>query len=153
MNRLLLMATSVLLVSPLDLDRAANRDPDDKKLEEEISELETQRFKAMTENDFASLERILADDLSYSHTSGWLQTKGEFIATLRSGQLKYESISAEETKVRVYGNTGVVTGRASLKVRSKGQEESFRVRYLDVYINRNGRWQMVGWQSTRLVQQ
>jgi hypothetical protein len=43
-----------------------------------------------------------------------------------------------------------VTGRASIKIKAHGQEESFAICYLDVYTEQDGRWQMVAWQSSRI---
>ena len=48
------------------------------------------------------------------------------------------------------GSTVVLTGEASISVNSGGNAMSFRVRFTDVWANRNGGWQMVTWQSTRL---
>jgi hypothetical protein len=44
-----------------------------------------------------------------------------------------------------------VTGRAHVKAKVKGQDVSIELRFLDVYIQRQGSWQMVAWQSARLA--
>lgn len=106
----------------------------------------------MTEGDIPALEQLLADDLIYTHTDARVQTKAEFIRSLRTGELRYVSIEPENTEVRLYGTTAVVTGRAAMKVRSEGRESSFQIRFIDVYVRRKGQWQMVAWQSTRLPQ-
>lgn len=121
--------------------------------EREILQLENRRFDAMTRADATALDRILADELSYTHSTGRLDSKAAFIASLKSGQLKYESISTQDVRVRVIGDAGVVTGRALMKVRSGAQSMSMLVRFTDVYLKRDGRWQMIAWQSTRLAQQ
>jgi hypothetical protein len=119
-------------------------------VEKAITAREVQRFHAMTENDLAALTPILADDLSYTHANGWTQTKTEFLDTLRQGKLRYLSIEPASIQVHSYGTAAVVTGRAAFKVRSEGKEEGFQLRFIDVYVKRHGRWQMVAWQSTRL---
>jgi ketosteroid isomerase-like protein len=116
-----------------------------------IEELEMRRFKAIVDADFTALENLLAPDMTYSHSNGWTQTKPEFIGSLRSHELEYQEIKPEALKVRVYGSTAVVTGRAHVKAISKGQEVSIELRFLDVYVKRKGKWQMVAWQSARLV--
>jgi hypothetical protein len=44
----------------------------------------------------------------------------------------------------------VVTGRASMKIKSGAGEQVFKLCYLDVYVKQGGRWQMVAWQSSRV---
>jgi ketosteroid isomerase-like protein len=118
--------------------------------EQEIRRRETRRFEAVVRGDFAALDDILSDDLSYTHATGVHETKAEFIAKLKSGQLKYESLTPEDILVRVYGTTGVVTGVARVKVRVKGESLSFQLRFTDVYVKKGDRWQMVAWHATRL---
>jgi len=118
--------------------------------EQEIRQRETRRFEAVVRGDIAALDDILSDDLSYTHATGVYETKAEFIAKLKSGQLKYESLTPEDMLVRVYGTTGVVTGVARVKVQVKGEPLSFQLRFTDVYVKKGDRWQMVAWQATRL---
>lgn len=117
---------------------------------EEILKLDASRFAAMTRGDLDELRRILADDLTYTHSTGVTETKQEFLAGIESGNLKYQSIESGEAKARIYGTVAVINGRANVKVNSRGQEQSFSIRYIDVYVRRNGKWQMVAWQSSRL---
>ncbi len=118
--------------------------------EYEIRQREARRFEAIVVGDVAVLDDILSDDLSYTHATGVREAKAEFIAKLKSGQLRYESFAAEDIQVRVYGAAGVVTGVARVKVQVKGEPLSFRLRFTDVYIKQDNRWQMVAWQATRL---
>jgi ketosteroid isomerase-like protein len=120
--------------------------------EREIRELETQRFRAMERVDVAALNRILSDDLIYTHANGLQQTKAELIGVLGSGDMKYESITpGDDIRVRIYNQAAVVTGRASIKIRAHGEEQTFKLCYLDVYVKQDSRWQMVAWQSSRVA--
>ena len=115
-----------------------------------ILKIDEARFAAMIRGDIPTLQKILADDLVYTHSSGLVEGKTEFIAALQTGNLKYISIDVEEKKARVYGTVGVVNGKARITINSRGQDQSFVIRYLDVYANRSGQWQMIAWQSTRI---
>ncbi len=119
--------------------------------EREIRELETQRFRAMERVDVAALNRILSDDLIYTHANGLRQTKSELIGVLGSGDMKYESITTDDVRVRIFTEAAVVTGRALIKIKAHGEEQSFDLCYLDVYVKQDGRWQMVAWQSSRVA--
>ena len=77
---------------------------------EEIIALEKRRIEAMTNQDAKALGEILADDLSYTHSSGRVETKAEFIANATSGGSRYRALSQEDMKVRQYGDTAIVTG-------------------------------------------
>jgi ketosteroid isomerase-like protein len=120
-------------------------------IELEITNLQALRFRAMTQADVTTLERLLSGDLIYTHASGWRQTKAEFLASIRSGELLYHSFASNDVNVHGYGNVVLATGRASAKVGAKGQELDVSLLYLEAYVKQDGRWQLVAWQSTRFV--
>jgi len=113
---------------------------------DEIIALENRRIEAMIKGDIQALEEILADDLIYTHTTARLDTKTSFIEAISSGRSKYRSVEREDVKVRQFGDTAVVTGHAKFHV----GDNKFEARFIDVYAKRNGTWQMVAWQSTRV---
>ena len=120
----------------------------DNDIEIQIKKLETERFQAMIQIDTVSLNRILADNLTYTHTNSWLQTKEELIASLESRELNYKSAIINDMVVRAYETSAVVTGTATMKVESHEQEYNLQIRFIDVYVKKNANWQMVAWQST-----
>ena len=142
MNRLIAVC-AVLMMSLPGSALAADQ-------ESEIRQLENRRFQAMLKVDTEELHRLLADDLTYTHSSGAVDSKSQLIDSLKSGERKYEAIEPQDLKVRLYGSAAIVTGRARLKTVSKGQESDFQVQFTDVYAKKNGHWQMVAWQSSRL---
>jgi ketosteroid isomerase-like protein len=118
--------------------------------ETELAGIEKQRFAAMLAADVAALDRLLSPDLTYTHSSARVETKQEYIEAIKTGASKYKVIEPEDIRVRVYGSTAVLTGRCRFEVTSGGQDLKLRVRYTDVYVNRDGAWRMVAWQSTRI---
>lgn len=151
------IATLIVLVTSAGFWAAsgapAKKAPAANKTAKIIQDLEARRFKAMVEADVAALDTLLAPEMSYSHSSGLSQTKTEFIGAIRRGELVYVEIKPDVLQVRTYGSTAIVTGRAAVKTKSKGQDMVAELRFLDVYVKRQGRWQMVAWQSCRLAQQ
>jgi ketosteroid isomerase-like protein len=103
--------------------------------------------QAAVKQDQASLNRWLADDLTYSHANGKTQNKAEYIAAVTKGPPRYESFTFSGTEVRFYGKTAVLTGFVDVKM---AKTDSFRVRTLQVYVENNGRWQMAAHQSARV---
>jgi ketosteroid isomerase-like protein len=118
--------------------------------QQQVLDAEKARFAAMLNGEADVVSSLLADELTYTHTNGRTDTKWSFLTSLRPGTVKYETIESEDRKVHVDGKTAVVTGQAKLKIMFGGQELSFRVRYTEVCVRRDGRWQLVAWQSTRL---
>jgi hypothetical protein len=115
-----------------------------------VIDLDKKRMQAMGEKDLATLEALLADDLIYTHSSARVDTKQSLIANMKSGATVYSSIEPSEVKAQDLGDAVVLTGIAWVKVVSRGKQLDFGVRFTDAYARRNGRWQMVAWQSTRL---
>ncbi len=122
--------------------------------EQQVLQAETDRFAAMVKADEPALKKLLSDDLTYTHSSGLFQNKAQFIADVKSGAIKYVSVTPSESdwKVRVLGNVAVVNGLAAVHVVDHGNDVSFRLRYTTVHTNRSGYWQMIAWEATRLPQ-
>lgn len=120
--------------------------------EKEIRQTEMRRFEMMVHKDIKGLREVLADDLTYTHSNGLLDGKEQFLAALEAGKTLYQSIQSEEIKVRLLGEMAVLNGVAAVKVFTNGQTNEFRIRYTDIYAKRDGRWQLIAWQSTRLPQ-
>ena len=118
--------------------------------ERAIIDLDRKRMRAMAAKDVETLEDLLADDLIYTHSSARLDTKRSLIQAMVSGTTVYTGIEASDVKAQDLGDTVVLTGVAHIKVVSNGTPNAFGVRFTDVYAKRDGRWQMVTWQSTRL---
>ena len=97
--------------------------------------------------DAQALGRFLADDLQYAHAGGQLQNKAEYVKAVTTGPARYESFTFSDVKIVEYGHAAVLTGYVDVKLVGR---EVFRVRTLQVYVNRDGRWQMAAHQSTRL---
>jgi Domain of unknown function (DUF4440) len=124
------------------------------KAEQQLLQAEKDRFAAMIKADEPALNKLLADDLVYVHTNAVLQTKKEFIDSLKSGVIKYVSVTPVEGewKVRIYGTVAVVNGAAAVHVIDHGNDLNFRIRYTNVHTNRPGYWQMASWEATRFPQ-
>jgi hypothetical protein len=117
---------------------------------EAIIALDRKRMTAMAEQDIATLNDLIADDLVYTHSSARIDTKESLIGNMRSGSTVYRSVVPSEVKAQDCGEAVVLTGIARISVQSGGNALNFGVRFTDVYARRGGKWQMVAWQSTRL---
>src|SRR5689334_1886038 len=116
----------------------------------EVEALEKARFQAQIALDVPKLRPMLADDLYYCHSSGVCQNKEEFIGFVTSGTNKYVAMDVIDMKPRLIDGAVVVNGKLDIRVITNGKEQHFQGIYTDVYAKRDGRWQLVTWQSTRL---
>jgi ketosteroid isomerase-like protein len=117
-------------------------------VEEEIMKLERDGLEAMKRNDISFSEKLEAPDYLFIDPSGMVHTREEDLAIARSGDLKVESMTIDEMKVRVYGDTAVATGQTTMKGSFKTQDISGKYRWTDVFVKRNGKWQVVNAQLT-----
>jgi ketosteroid isomerase-like protein len=115
-----------------------------------IIELDKKRMTATAAKDLATLDKLIADDLIYTHSSARMDTKKTLIGAMESGSTVYTSMVPSDVVAQDLGDTVVLTGVAAISVMSGGKPNSFRVRFIDVYAKRPAGWQMVTWQSTRL---
>ncbi len=116
-----------------------------------VIDLDRKRMAAMARQDYATVEEILADDLVYVHSSAALDSKQSFVANMQSGNTVYLSAEPSGVEAKDLGDTVVLTGTARMHVSSAGTPmPAFRIRFIDVYARRGGKWQMTAWQSTRL---
>jgi hypothetical protein len=122
----------------------------DVALIQEIHALEARRVAAMVARDIPTLEALLADDLSYTHSGGMTDTKASFLRHLieKGSRYRYLGIAFSGTEVLpLNAATAVVRGRAEIRLE---EVAPYLVLFLDVWAHRNGQWQMVAWQATRV---
>jgi ketosteroid isomerase-like protein len=132
--------------------RVAVASDDDEK--QQVMATEQARVAALDASDVPTLERIMADDVTYVHASGKVDTKASYLAAIRSGQLHYISWTPKNLQVRVAGDAAVINGEYSVRVTdSRVQPDAFNIDIfiLEMYARRDGRWQQIAWQSTRDV--
>jgi len=121
-------------------------------LARDILALEDKRCAAMTGRDADALAAMLHEDLVYTHSSAVVDDKASYVEAIRSGKTRYHSIKRSEERVRAYGDTAFVTGRAEIEVDVNGQHKSLRLRYLDAWTRTREGWKFVAWQSTAIPQ-
>lgn len=115
-----------------------------------IKQLETERNKALVAGDVAFIDRLYSDDYT-SAVGSTFRTKAEVLADLKAGTLKIEASNNDETNVRVYGVTAVVTGKNTGKVTDRGGDRSGQSYFTRVYVKQKGRWQLVANHSSRVT--
>src|ERR1700694_2642719 len=133
--RTALLSTMVLVVG---CTSSASR-PSGAPSDQAVRMAEQGRFHAMVTVDLLALDTLLADELTYTHTTGEVDTKASLLDALRTGRLGYDSIIPAEVRVRVYESAVVATGTARVQARKDGAVRRFSIRYTEAYVRRAGR--------------
>ena len=118
--------------------------------EDEIRRVETEWGDAFERRDFATLDRIMADEYILTDPLGNVRGKTESLAALETNEVLFESTKSDNVGVRINGDTAVVTGRSTFKGRYKGWSMAGQYQYTDVLVKRSGSWQAVSSHITAL---
>jgi ketosteroid isomerase-like protein len=121
------------------------------RLHREIESLESQWRTALLQNDVATVNRLLADDYLGINPDGTLETKADALAKRRAGNVKISSIEPGNVKVRVYGDTAVVTSQVAVEGHDGDRDISGRYHYTRVYSRRSGEWKIVSFEASRIA--
>jgi ketosteroid isomerase-like protein len=116
--------------------------------EKDLIKLENDWSTAWQKKDAAFLQKLFADEYLSTGSSGATYSKAQDLANLTSEGTSLTSFALTDLKVHVYGDTAVVTGLNTTKSTFKGKDDSGAYRFTDVFVKRDGRWQVVATQGT-----
>jgi len=114
----------------------------------QIKKLEDSRYQALIDSDFDALDKLLGDDLIYTHSTGQSDTRAEYIELCKKGVFKYRKFERPIENIQVYGECAIVTGHVKMDVIIEGSAKLLNSRYTNVWVKGAKGWQMVAWQST-----
>jgi len=146
MKQLLL---AIILLSALQLSAQKNK-IDNKATEIAVLELHQKKFDWMINKQYDSLQIVLEKELIYVHSNGWIETKAEVIADLKSGKLNYIKVNVTEAKARIYKNTAIVNGKGVFNVMLEGKPVEINLLYTEVYINKKNNWQLASRHANKM---
>jgi ketosteroid isomerase-like protein len=121
------------------LSTAQQRSPDVEK----ILALEKKWTEAYKARDISILASLLAEDFVITVEDGSTYGKTGYISHSADSSVRVEVAELSELRVRLHGNTAVVTGTYHETGTSKGKPYEYRDRLTDVWMKINGRWQVV----------
>ena len=120
--------------------------------EQELLKVQDALIQAYIHRDVAALDRILADEYTFINDDAeGVVNKKQIVDSFRSGgDREITSYIRQDDHVRWYGDVAVLTYRYHSSETYKGQESGGDFRVTRIFVKRNGRWQMVGGQETRV---
>ena len=118
--------------------------------EQTIIQMEREWSTLSIKKDIAGLQRIIADDFSGVESSGRIINKDQAINDIESGGDGIQSKTTKDVKVKVYGDTAVVTGRLLIEGKKEKEDYNLQLLFSDLWVKRGGQWQVVNYQATRI---
>jgi ketosteroid isomerase-like protein len=145
-KRLLAFAFGILVL--IGATKEARSSVDDEKA---VATLDTEYQAAVKNNDVATMDRILADDFMLVTGLGKTYSKKDLLEKARSKRVIYEHQEDINQKVRVWGDTAVVTALLWAKGTEDGKPFDYKLWFSDTYVRTQNGWRYVLAQaSTRL---
>jgi len=106
---------------------------------------------ALETKDTKALGSLLANTFLSVDIDGSVQSKSEFLASIKAPDYLPSQAATEQSSVQVYGDSAVVVGVFRIKGTDKGKPYSHRERFVDTWIKLNGAWQCVATTSTLIT--
>ncbi len=119
--------------------------------QEVLVQLERDWVAALQRNDVKFVESVLAEEFVATYGDGSRGDKKHELELVASFDQRVDEWSVDEFMVRVFRDTAVVWFTQRMVGPVQGKPTEIRARYMDVFVMRDGRWQCVASQSTRVT--
>jgi ketosteroid isomerase-like protein len=133
----------------LALGLIAGQSAQSASVSEELKQIEAELAAAWKRGECETWGAFLAPDWSVIHVTGDVITRPQALEMCQARNPPLESLASDELSVRSFGDAAVVTGRTRATIAGE-KPETVALRFTDVFIRRNGRWQVVASHATRI---
>src|SRR4029077_7092326 len=118
--------------------------------ERELTQLVKDLNAALVKADIAFLERVLAQDYVHYRPRGDVENRAQYLEDRKTGRVEFESLVADDIKVRFYGDTAIVTYRSTAKGKDQHGAIDEQRRWTRVFVRRDGRMTIVPFPRTTI---
>ncbi len=125
---------------------AQTTSPTAKKLTSMLNEF----LDAAGRSDRAVFDRFFADDVIYTRSVGKTVNKSDIMQALGQREDGKSTYSAGDVTIHDYGTTAIVNFRLTANTEKNGKTETAHYRNTATFLQRNGQWQVVAWQATKV---
>ena len=119
-------------------------------IRQEIEAADDERIRAKIQRDQAAMERVIADDLVYVHSTAYTEGKSTLIAGIMAGRVLFRSMTRSDVTVRDFGNLALLCCKVVIEFEMGGAARSAHSRIVSAWVKRDGRWQMAHYHSTTI---
>lgn len=106
---------------------------------------------AMIDPTAANLAPLVADDLSYGHSGGRVDTKESFIGDLLAGKSDFVTIAITDQTIKIVGNTAIVRHTLTADTNDSGKPGKVQIKILGVWQQQGGNWKLLARQAVRVA--
>jgi hypothetical protein len=106
---------------------------------------------AMIDPTPAALAQLVADDLSYGHSGGRVDTKDSFIGDLVAGKSDFVTIAITDQTIKIVGNTAIVRHTLTADTNDSGKPGKVQIKILGVWQQQGGNWKLLARQAVRVA--
>ena len=140
----------ILMISALSLGTATDLNASSEEDAKTVAALDTKYQAAVKSNDAATMDQILADDFVLVNGRGKVSSKADLIESARKKEVTYERQDEEPgtQKVRVWGDTAVVTALLWIKAVQGGKSIDYKLWFSDTYVRTPAGWRYVFGQAS-----
>ena len=150
MKKIFTVALGLIMASAMTMAFAQGKAPAFNSAPEQLMSLEYNWSQALVTKDIRAIGPILADDYVALGPAGESQNKAEVLGDLRYGVVEYSAIHTNPMTVRFFGDTAILVGSDEETSSRMGADTSGHYDWTDVFVLRNGHWQVVASQETFL---
>ena len=116
----------------------------------QLEDLEQELAAAWKTGNCEAWGAIVAPEWSVVHITGDVMTRAQALEMCRNPEVTFDSMTIDDVSVRSFTDAAVVTGRTTVII-GGATPETVQLRFTDVFIHRDGRWQVVASHATRLA--
>ncbi|MCB1684659.1 MAG: nuclear transport factor 2 family protein [Pseudomonadales bacterium] len=118
------------------------------KLEVALLEADAQRRAAMIAGDVSVLDRLLSDDLIWTHSSGKSDSKSALLEAIGSRAVVYTALEVTDVRVSAHGAIFLCHGTLQGSASRNAVAKNLSSRFLSVWKHESGTFELLAWQST-----
>jgi len=119
--------------------------------ERAVRAAEAALYRAMIAKDYEALDRILAPDLVYVHSTAVAESKRAYLDGVRKGLYEYAAIDSRDVRIRIGGDLAVMSGIVDMCVGEAGRDKSMtQLLFALVWVRQDGAWRLEYRQATRM---
>ncbi len=126
--------------------------PEDQATVRQVTQMVQQFLAAVPKGEKRTFENFFADDVIYTRGVGVTVTKADILKNIdvRAVNEPTATFSADDFTVHPYGNMAVVNFRLIMSAEDSGKTQATYFRNTGTFLKRNGKWQVVAWQATKI---
>jgi len=143
MRRILFILFVGFVVVPMIGRRVSGQNATAEETKKDVLKFEDERNQAILNRDTATLDRMYADEITWTMSNGDLLNKQQVLANIGSENQRLFSIEHSDRRIHVFGNTVILTATSNSSERYKDRMIIVPRRFTNVYVKQDGQWKLV----------